>query len=820
LADVAVIGVQYRPDQVFPEHNCFWDAAQYPSYCPTPDPLGGTVHVFLRNNGTASVTMQDVVFAGESLAEILVLHYQVAKRQPASIWLDGLTSARLNNLLSAGEPVWYKMDPGTIAPGATAQVVVRVRQTPQLPSINIDVVHNEGITSASVPIDPTQPSIASVGFSSDLTKVYIYWRRATGSAAPATVLLDGNDVTTRTTTSSDAALAVAVSVLQLAQPLEIASFHTFQGVYADGASTTAGLRAWVNKFIYGTWGAQPGNDGDYAAARAWIDDAANHSVNALVVNLGSSALGDYLKTAAGRQYAADRDYGFVIDSIGKWACSNPLLWFIRDEPDAADWLVADIPGNKKVGSLAQMAVGTGETLRAANPSSPTVLNLDLTYKPFNWYNYGQVADVTMSDPYYQPRLREAYWGATSEIPLYSKATFVYAVSQLAQSAAEPNPLHIILYSCEYIDTGSGQTFPFPTPECKRIEVYYALAGGAKGISYWWYLKSNSAANGLADGGTEARALWKEIGLLGAEVGIAAPLLVAGCPAALPLQPANGVWARSLLVGSDTVILLAVNDQYYNDASGCHYTPVAAASVGVTLPAWMTSPSAFEISAAGIRDVATQQNGNQLQVSLGTLNITRMIVLTSNAQLRSTIQQRYTQTYRARVCAIASDVCAATPPTITQQPQSQTVAEGHSATFTVVASSTAALTYKWQKNQADLADGGHYSGTTTTSLAIASVDSTDVASYRCVVTNTYGSTTSSEASLTLLGPPGDFDGDGDVDQEDFGFFQHCLSGYAIPFAAGCDAADLQQDNDVDLDDFIIFQRCFAGPDVSASPDCAD
>jgi len=43
-----------------------------------------------------------------------------------------------------------------------------------------------------------------------------------------------------------------------------------------------------------------------------------------------------------------------------------------------------------VGSLADMCVERGAELRAAYPAAPTTLNIDGTYKPFNWYNYGQV----------------------------------------------------------------------------------------------------------------------------------------------------------------------------------------------------------------------------------------------------------------------------------------------------------------------------------------------------------------------------------------------------------------------------------------------
>jgi hypothetical protein len=60
--------------------------------------------------------------------------------------------------------------------------------------------------------------------------------------------------------------------------------------------------------------------------------------------------------------------------------------------------------------------------------------------------------------------------------------------------------------------------------------------------------------------------------------------------------------------------------------------------------------------------------------------------------------------------------------------------------------------------------------------------------------------------------GDLDDDGDVDQEDFGHLQVCLTGGAAqPPDPGCMAADLDGDGSVDVEDLALFQSCFSGPD---------
>jgi lysozyme len=90
----------------------------------------------------------------------------------------------------------------------------------------------------------------------------------------------------------------------------------------------------------------------------------------------------------------------------------------------------------------------------------------------------------------------------------------------------------------------------------------------------------------------------------------------------------------------------------------------------------------------------------------------------------------------------------TPPTVTQDPEDEVVDEGETASFTVAATGDTPLSYQWQKDQVNLSNGGDISGATSTNLQIANCEEADEGDYRCVVTNSYGSDTSNEASLTV------------------------------------------------------------------------
>lgn len=68
-------------------------------------------------------------------------------------------------------------------------------------------------------------------------------------------------------------------------------------------------------------------------------------------------------------------------------------------------------------------------------------------------------------------------------------------------------------------------------------------------------------------------------------------------------------------------------------------------------------------------------------------------------------------------------------------------------------------------------------------------------------------------------PLDFDRDGDIDLDDFGHFQTCMTGQAVPQPAPeCLDARLDADQDVDVDDLDILYNCMSGADVYAAPAC--
>lgn len=94
--------------------------------------------------------------------------------------------------------------------------------------------------------------------------------------------------------------------------------------------------------------------------------------------------------------------------------------------------------------------------------------------------------------------------------------------------------------------------------------------------------------------------------------------------------------------------------------------------------------------------------------------------------------------------------AAAGPTISSQPANQTATAGATATFTVSATGSGTLTYQWQRNGTNIS-GANAASYTTPATTVTGGTANNGDAFRCVVTDTNGSTTSNAATLTVNAP---------------------------------------------------------------------
>ena len=93
-----------------------------------------------------------------------------------------------------------------------------------------------------------------------------------------------------------------------------------------------------------------------------------------------------------------------------------------------------------------------------------------------------------------------------------------------------------------------------------------------------------------------------------------------------------------------------------------------------------------------------------------------------------------------------------PPTITSQPESQSVGQGGSASFSVMATGDGPFTYVWKRDGVTLNNDDRISGATTATITIDMIAGSDAGFYTVEVTNAIGTTPSDEAALSVSSAP--------------------------------------------------------------------
>ncbi|HOW70025.1 MAG TPA: hypothetical protein PKY77_05430 [Phycisphaerae bacterium] len=637
----------YQPDTVYPEFMPLWregwkwtdENGEKVRYAYEGMPLGGYLFVQLRNTGETPLAVNDVLLDGVSLAQGIAperaLRNEPDEVYPSSLQFSKLPASEVGRLVAVGEPVWWKAEPADIAPGGLGQITVRLRRDPRVDSIPVRVP--AAGTQGSVQSAPRQPRFFSIGFSSELDRIFAYVRHPSGrGVAPARVLMDDADITARCVVAADPAVNTVPIVIPLGQPLKEGTYHVFQAVYADGSSACTGIAAWRQEMVYGMWGYSREGRTPRERADLYLAQMYEHGINALMYSIGSEVI-DFLHTPEGREYAKRTGLRLMAHWPGNQP--DPVYTFLIDEPDAADFNSKMLDPYRRIGSRGQCLVRRAACFRRKDPHTPILLNVNNTFKPENWYTYAQLADVAGADPYYQESVQSVLRSDPTNLGAYLKPTYVYAVGAVYQSAAAPKPMHLILHACRFDLKPEECPYRGPTPEEKRVEVFYGLAAGAKSFSYWWYTPYGEYY-GVGGDSPEMKALWREIGLLGAEVRTAGPLIVRSSPADLPVKAPRLLWVRTLLVGDEALVVLVVNDNMASDRLGTIIRPVQRAVLGIQVPGWMPPADVFEIAADGVRDVRWSQDKGTVSADLETVQVTRMLVVAKDPHLRGQLKALY------------------------------------------------------------------------------------------------------------------------------------------------------------------------------------
>jgi gliding motility-associated-like protein/uncharacterized repeat protein (TIGR01451 family) len=165
-----------------------------------------------------------------------------------------------------------------------------------------------------------------------------------------------------------------------------------------------------------------------------------------------------------------------------------------------------------------------------------------------------------------------------------------------------------------------------------------------------------------------------------------------------------------------------------------------------------SSASFSIAASGTTLTYQWRKGIVNLVNGGNISGVTTATLTINPANISDTSSFYNVVIGGTCSPNATSVNASllinTSPTITSQPNNQTVCPGSSVSFSVAATG-AALTYQWRKGIVNLVNGGNISGVTTATLVINPANISDTSSFYNVVIGGACSPNATSLNASLL-----------------------------------------------------------------------
>jgi uncharacterized repeat protein (TIGR03803 family) len=198
------------------------------------------------------------------------------------------------------------------------------------------------------------------------------------------------------------------------------------------------------------------------------------------------------------------------------------------------------------------------------------------------------------------------------------------------------------------------------------------------------------------------------------------------------------------IGSVTTsnAVLTVNDLPYIATQPQSQTVLVGSSVTFSASAYGAPPLVFQ----------WYFNGTPIGSPVGATNFSSLTLTDVGTNQAGNYAVEVVNGYDSAISSNAT-LIVSLPPIITAQPSSRTNIANTTATFSVAVSSVSPVSFQWQKNGTNLANGGQVSGVTNNTLTITSVSDNNAAAYSVAITNLAGSVTSSNGLLTVIDPPG-------------------------------------------------------------------
>lgn len=507
-----------------------------------PD-LGSMVYIYLHNGSKKLVSVKNVSWGG----------------------------ADINTRLQAPDysAIWWRCSPNTITPGAEAEISVCLRESLKKNTEFIVGFNDSNKIICPVKAEYSGPRLSTITFPSDLKSAFLYVNTA-GCGTPRKVYLDGVPVkwSSKLLNEKSSSGLAMINVIP-AKSFRQGERHLFRVVFDEGVCASS-VRALRNLSRFGTYG----------GADPALYSAAGYDSYISFGRLDENTLSDF--NSKGMKAAM---------TIGKkspdtYMIESPAVYgyLALDEPDCGDYSADNSrPMHKRIGTQAQGLVEWGTACEHADPDTPTITTVDLTFAPMNYFVYGKVADISNPDCY----TVVLGWPLTAfrdKMSIMKRATAPQPFLATYQAHWEEyvTGLENRWYSAddvakanmeEKVDRTKLRGFGrAPAPEETRIMMLYAIGSGARGL--FGYIDSTEAFSDLLFHGTRSLPeIWQTATKTTRELRVVAPLIELSHPINWCRSDKSSLWVKTLLCGGNAAMVVAVNETSKSEKDAFISSPV-------------------------------------------------------------------------------------------------------------------------------------------------------------------------------------------------------------------------------------------------------
>ena len=573
-----VLSSQWRPDVNKRADNHVWDCEKWHEGWNAPEQFypkyavpAGTAFVILRNETGRSESITLTHINGMPLSEAGTDYEQAG----LVVWYR-VEAPNAKVVIHQGDKDFETQE--NVPPGEWVVCSVRFRKNPPS-TTRLRFSADSGPVEATISQTTVGPTRAeSVCFSPRMDRAYIY---VSSPGKPGHIRLDGAKKESEATfVEGPKGSKLTLVEIKLPRAWKFGSHHLVSLAMESGENLTYPVRAWDGYFMIGLAQKLTGKEALLAKS--------------LGVNTCISEPSDDLKNAGLNFVGGRPDQDIpkrVTDGVGL------LFYQNHDMPDNVDYNVGDaLPFYERLGIYAQRKVLAKQRwYRKYDPASLDFLHIGGTFKPMQFYVYGQISDIC---------------GADNFVPLGgNQMEYVWHSYETARDAFAPKPMVTFLRT-----DGQGAGRPLSAEEI-RIAAFYAIGCGAKGIVY--------------EGKVTDTPLWREIGRINKDISALAPQLAIGCPAGPPSSK-DSVWTRTLMCGRDRVVLVAVNTNYTIDYSlpGAPAATVPGRNVrlSVALPRNFRGAEVHEVRGGRLIPFDARVQSGELKLTLDELATARAFLI--------------------------------------------------------------------------------------------------------------------------------------------------------------------------------------------------